>query len=428
MASKGRRPAGDGSVYRTKDGRWRGVVDLGWHADGRRRKYVSGSTQAQALERLRRAQRDAEVGVVTDDRLTVGAFLNRWAEVNLPGAVTGTTLDDYRHTVRLHLSPQLGRKRLANLTVRDVDELWAAKRAAGYKPNSVRIMRAVLRRALAQAEREGLVSRNVAALSQPPRVPQPEGRSLSVDQARALLEAARGDRLEAAYILLLSYGLRRGELLGLCWDDLDRDRHTLEVRRAVRRRKSARLDDGTYPDGNGSRVELAELKTRRSRRVLYLTPGIVQALEAHSSRQARERAGAGPLWAGSGLIFTSLVGTPIDPDNFAKAFVRLCRSAGLGHWHPHEARHSAASVMLAQGVPLEVVSEVLGHSSIAITKDVYGHLAEGAKRAAAERMAAVLTTRGAAHATARLQRAIKRARQPRNAPVRQVGSAGAAPT
>ena len=428
MASKGRRPAGDGSVYRTKDGRWRGVVDLGWHADGRRRKYVSGSTQAQALERLRRAQRDAEVGVVTDDRLTVGAFLNRWAEVNLPGAVTGTTLDDYRHTVRLHLSPQLGRKRLANLTVRDVDELWAAKRAAGYKPNSVRIMRAVLRRALAQAEREGLVSRNVAALSQPPRVPQPEGRSLSVDQARALLEAARGDRLEAAYILLLSYGLRRGELLGLCWDDLDRDRHTLEVRRAVRRRKSARLDDGTYPDGNGSRVELAELKTRRSRRVLYLTPGVVQALESHSSRQARERADAGPLWAGSGLIFTSLVGTPIDPDNFAKAFVRLCRSAGLGHWHPHEARHSAASVMLAQGVPLEVVSEVLGHSSIAITKDVYGHLAEGAKRAAAERMAAVLTTRGAAHATARLQRAIKRARQPRNAPVRQVGSAGAAPT
>ena len=392
MASKGRRPAGDGSVYRTKDGRWRGVVDLGWDADGRRRKYVSGSTQAQALERLRRVQREAEVGVVSDDRLTVGAFLRRWAEVNLPGAVTGTTLDDYRHTVRLHLSPQLGRKRLAKLTVRDVDELWAAKRAAGYKPNSVRIMRAVLRRALAQAEREGLVSRNVAALSQPPRVAQPEGRSLTIDQARALLEAAKGDRLEAAYLLLLSYGLRRGELLGLCWDDLDRDRHTLEVRRAVRRRKCARLDDGNYADGNGSRVELGELKTRRSRRVLYLTPGVVQALEAHSSRQALERADAGPLWAGSGLIFTSLVGTPIDPDNFAKAFVRLCRSAGLGHWHPHEARHSAASVMLAQGVPLEVVSEVLGHSSIAITKDVYGHLAEGAKRAAAERMAAALTT------------------------------------
>ena len=104
-----------------------------------------------------------------------------------------------------------------------------------------------------------------------------------------------------------------------------------------------------------------------------------------------ERVAAGSLWQDRGLIFASQVGTPIDPDNFAKQFVRLCRAAGLGHWHPHEARHSAASVMLAQGVPLEVVSEVLGHSSISITKDVYGHLVEGAKRQAAERMAAAFS-------------------------------------
>ena len=390
MAARGRRPAGDGSVYWTSDGRWRAVVDLGWGEGGRQRKYVSGSTQAQALERLRQAQRDAEGGVVADDRLMVGAFLDRWVASNLPGNVAGTTLDDYGHTVRLHLDPALGRKRLARLSVAEVDELWATKRRAGYKPNSVRIMRAVLRRALAQAEREGLVSRNVAALSQPPRVSQPEGRSLSVEQAKKLLATASGDRLEAGFVLLLSYGLRRGELLGLSWADLDRDGSTLGVRRAVRRRKSARTEGGTYLGGVASRVEIAELKTRRSRRVLYLTPGVVEALDAHATGQARERETAGDLWVESGLIFTSLVGTPIDPDNFAKAFARLARSAGLGHWHPHEARHSAASVMLAQGVLLEVVSEVLGHSSIAITKDVYGHLAEGAKRAAAERMAAVL--------------------------------------
>jgi integrase len=138
------------------------------------------------------------------------------------------------------------------------------------------------------------------------------------------------------------------------------------------------------------RVELSELKTRRSRRVLYLTPGICEALEAHATAQQHERMVAGSLWRDHDLIFTSAVGTPIDPDNFTKQFVHLCKVAGLGHWHPHEARHSAASVMLAQGVPLEVVSEVLGHSSIYITKDVYGHLVEGSKRDAAERMAAVL--------------------------------------
>ncbi|MHB1534146.1 MAG: tyrosine-type recombinase/integrase [Acidimicrobiales bacterium] len=386
----GRRPAGEGSVYRGSDGRWRGVADLGW-ADGKRqRKYVRAATQAEVLAKLRQIRREAEVGVVADDRITVGQFLTRWLKVNAPGTVSGSTLDDYSHTVRLHLEPTLGRKRLSQLSVADVDAVWAAKREAGYKPNSVRIMRAVLRRALGQAEREGLVQRNVAAISQPPRISQSEGRSLTIDQARALLDTARGEQLEAAYLLLLSYGLRRGELLGLAWADLDVGARTLAVRQAVRTRKTVRGEDGTYVAGSSSRIELAELKTRRSRRTLFLTEGVAEALQTHRTRQKLVRKKAGALWVESGLIFTSVIGTPMDPDNFAKQFVRLCESAGLGHWHPHEARHSAASVMLAQGVPLEVVSEVLGHSSIYITKDVYGHLVEGAKRDAAERMTSVL--------------------------------------
>lgn len=384
---KGRRPSGDGSVYKSPDGRWRGTVDLGWADGRRRRKYVSASTQAQALEKLRQAQRAAQVGVVSDDRITIAQFLDRWHRVNLAGTVAESTRDDYADTVRLHLEPALGRRKLSQLTVAEVDAVWAAKRKAGYKPNTIRIMRAVLRKALAQAEREGLVRRNVAALSQPARLSQPEGRSLSVEQALTLLESAKGDRLEPAYMLLLTYGLRRGELLGLAWDDFDAKERTLAVRQSLRRRKAVRSVDGERPTAV-LHVELSELKTRHSRRVLYLTPGLVESLKAHAVRQRAEHAAAGSLWCDHGLIFTSTVGTPIDPDNFAKQFVRLCKGAGLGHWHPHEARHSAASVMLAQGVPLEVVSEVLGHSSIYITKDVYGHLVEGAKRDAAERMAA----------------------------------------
>lgn len=163
----------------------------------------------------------------------------------------------------------------------------------------------------------------------------------------------------------------------------------MAVRRSVKLRKSRRQDSGVYLAGGSGRLEISELKTRRSRRVLYLTPGLIEALEAHRARQHAERA-ASPIWVDHGLIFTSRVGTAIDPDDFAKDFRRLCKDAGLGEWHPHEARHSAASVMLAQGVPLEVVSEVLGHSSIYITKDVFGHLEEGAKRQTAARMAAAL--------------------------------------
>ena len=141
----GRRPAGEGSVYQDADGRWRGVADLGWVDGKRRRKYVRAATQGEVLARLRQIRREADAGVVADDRITVGQFLARWLAVNAPGSVSGSTLDDHSHTIRLHLEPTLGRKRLSQLTVADVDALWAAKREAGYKPNSVRIMRAVLR-------------------------------------------------------------------------------------------------------------------------------------------------------------------------------------------------------------------------------------------------------------------------------------------
>jgi integrase len=159
---------------------------------------------------------------VSDDRLTVGAFLDRWL-TGLPGQVSEKTVDSYADTVRLHITPSLGRKVLRRLTVSDVDQLLAWKRSAGYSANTVRIIRAVLRRALRQAEREGLVSRNAAALSSAPRVRGDEGRALSVDQAKALLDQVRGTRDEPLLTVMLAFGLRRGEALGLRWSALDWD-------------------------------------------------------------------------------------------------------------------------------------------------------------------------------------------------------------
>jgi len=160
---------GHDSIY--KDGaRWRGAVSLGYDASGRRaRKKVSGRTRAEVVEKLRRLRQQVDNGILPDDRLTVQEFLDRWVTVNLPGTVAEATEDSYVDTVRLHLVPALGRKQLAKLTVADLDKLWKAKRDAGYSSNSVRIMRTVLRRALGQAEREGIVTRNVAR-------PVPRGR------------------------------------------------------------------------------------------------------------------------------------------------------------------------------------------------------------------------------------------------------------
>ena len=151
-----------------------------------------------------------------------------------------------------------------------------------------------------------------------------------------------------------------------------------------------RVKDRDASSGRRTRLVVSEPKTPKSRRTLSLTPELVARFRQHRAHQAEAQMAAGTLWRDHGLIFASEVGTPMDPDGFSHSFSRLCERAGLGHWHPHELRHSGASLMLAQGTPLHVVSDVLGHASIAITKDVYGHLLEGDKRAAAESMSRAL--------------------------------------
>lgn len=380
-----RRGRGEDSIYRDGD-RWRGAASLGYGADGRRvRKKVSGVTKAQVLQKLRELHTELDAGSgVPDDRLTVGGFLDRWVEKTLPGQVADKTYDSYADTVRLHLGPALGRTVLRRLSVAQVDEFLAWKRGRGYSENSIRIFRAVLRRALRQAEREGLVPRNVAALSTAPKIRSDEGRALSVAQARRLLDEVQGTDYAALLTITLAFGLRRGEALGLRWEGFDADGATLKVTHSVKRVR----DHGGV--GRRTRLVVGEVKTPRSRRTLFLTPELVELLRVQRVRLAEQRIGVGAAWQDFGLIFPSGVGTPRDPDNLSHTFSRIARRAGLGHWHVHELRHSGASLMLAQGTDLYVVSEVLGHSSVAITKDVYGHLVEGQKRSAAALMSDVL--------------------------------------
>ncbi|WP_346103369.1 site-specific integrase [Nonomuraea maheshkhaliensis] len=192
-------------------------------------------------------------------------------------------------------------------------------------------------------------------------------------------------RMGVLVLLALVFGLRRGEVLGLMWNAFDPDARTLRVTHSVKRLKNR------DPDGiNKTRIVISELKTRRSRRVLCLTPELIEAIKHHKAVHNKERLKAGADWTEHGLMFPTAFGNPSDPDTFSHLFSRLAKKTGLGHWHPHELRHSGASLMLAQGNPLHVVSEVLGHASIAITKDVYGHLLEGDRRAATEAISGAL--------------------------------------
>lgn len=204
---------------------------------------------------------------------------------------------------------------------------------------------------------------------------------MTPEQARHLLAALAGHRNEALYTLMLSTGMRRGEALGLRWSDVDLEAKVLLVQRQLKR--------------EGGHLVTADTKTARSRRAVNLPDELVATLQSHRARQAAERLALGPAWTESGHVFTSTVGTPIDPRNLYREFRQICEASGLGRWHPHELRHSAASLMLAQGVKLQVVSEVLGHSSIRMTADVYGHVLAPDRRSAAAAMGEVLWGSGA---------------------------------
>lgn len=390
-----RRANGEGSItFDAERERYIGRITVGRDESGRliRKKFV-GRTRTEVLRRMDAARRSLDAGLpIANDRLTVADFLRSWTDA-LPGTVSEGTEHIYRSRVRLYLIPHLGNIRLTKLTPAHVSDLLASMEAKGLSPETRRHTRAILRRALRRAEQEGLLTRNVAAIADGPKLDRVQGRTLTVEQARALIETARtpllsetrqpgrrsraAERLFPAIVLALAVGLRRGETLGLRWADVELDA-TPPV---------AHITQQLVRRPNGLGLGLVELKTRRSRRSVALPEFVVSALRSHRAAQAVERLALGKAWRDThGLIFTTPIGTPVDPRNFNKIVSDVAKRASLGHWHPHELRHSAASLLLAMGVRLEVVSEVLGHSSIRITKDVYGHLMPEAKSEAAEAM------------------------------------------
>lgn len=349
------------------------------------RRMVTAPTQEELATKLDALRRAIAAGPTLAADPTVAEWLDHWLHEVLPHTdVAATTRDNYERVVSLYIEPHVGRLKLAKLAPADVRRMIARLDADGKSPNTQRLARSVLRRSLRAAQVDGLVARNVAALADGVRLGRStKGRTLTPDQARALLSTAAGGRYEALVTLLLALGLRRGEALGLSWSDVELERTpaTLTVARALKK------------DARGA-LYLDDPKTIGSRRTLHLPGFVVDALRRQRAQQAADRlafgAGWGGPWLAEELVFTSTIGTPVDPDNFRREFSRLTEQAGLGHWTPHELRHSAASLLLANGVPLKEISEALGHSSIRVTADVYGHLLEPARASVADAMTKAL--------------------------------------
>ena len=373
MARRGR---GEGGITKRRDGRWMGQADLGWQDGKRRRKSLYGRTKSEVQAKLRETlHRKAHGMPPVPEQETVGTFLRRWLDIKKEG-VRQRTWTRYEQIVRAHLLPNLDRIRLAKLTPQDVAECLRRVKVSG-SAYMARGARDVLRTALNQALRWELVSRNVAVLTDPPRHRTREITPLTPRQAGTLLAAVAGHRLEALITVALGLGLRQGEALGLRWEeDVDLEAGTLSVQQTLVRA--------------GREPRFEEPKTDRSCRTITMPGVVAAALRRHRTRQLEEQLAAGPEWHPSRLVFTTPIGTPIDRGRLHGTFKAILRSAGLPDIRYHDLRHTAATLLLVQGVDLRTIMATLGHSRISQTMDLYAHMMPTLRGHAAEQMDAIL--------------------------------------
>ena len=371
-----RRGNNEGSIYRRKDGYWVGQYGI-QTPKGIKTRYIYGKRREDVREKLAKAIADRDGGFVYDaGNMTVGEYLDRWLNDSVRNTVRRRTWERYEQFVRVHLTPALGKIKVAKLTPAHVRGLYRDRLDSGLAPRTVLHIHRAFSKALKQAVADGLIPRNPAAPVKPPQPRQVEIRPLNREQVRALCEAASGDRLEALYVVAVTAGLRRGELQGLKWDDLDLEAGMLQVRRTLSEPK------GGY---------IFEIPKSGKGRSIPLTRKATLALREHRKRQLEERMQKAGLWQEQGLVFPSGVGTPLSGGNLNRTFKATLQRAGLPKsTRFHDLRHTCATLLLKQGVNPKFVQELLGHADISLTLNVYSHVLPDMGNAAAGAMDAAL--------------------------------------
>ncbi|WP_433609529.1 tyrosine-type recombinase/integrase [Dactylosporangium sp. CA-139114] len=377
-----RNPNGEGSIYQRPNGTWAGTAYVLTTDGTMKRKTVYGKTWDQAHQRLVELKAKSHSGIPAPDRSwKVEEYLRYWLQVYVAG-LRPKTAEGYEGAVRLHLIPGLGRRRLTGLQVQHVRTfLDAIKRkclccANGWdrkgrcctvgaccerypSVRQVQYVHAVLRNALQHAMREELLARNVATLVKVTAPRYRIGKGLSVDEVKLLLKAAHGHRLYALYVVAATMGLRRGELLGLRWQDVDLDNGTVTIEKTVQRA--------------GGELHIQDTKTESSDSILPLPEITRTTLKQHRKRQDRERAELGEEWKDHGLVFPSEIGTPMEPRNLARHFTGVRERAGLADVRLHDLRHTVVTVLMELGVPPHIVQAIARHSDVKLTLKIYAH-------------------------------------------------------
>lgn len=375
---KKRNPNGAGSIWQRRDGRYEGRVYVPQPDGTRRRKAVYGRTWEECDSKRQTLVSREREGIPTPTRSAkLSEWLPYWLNEHVRPERKKSTYDKYEIHIRLYLIPQLGARRLESLTTVNVRRMISAV-ASQASTATAKESHRILRTALTAACREELITRNAAALVPAPRVAPRELNLWSMDETLTFLEAARSDPLYPAFVLAVALGLRRGEVLGLHWRDIDLDRRTLTVRTTLHRGSTELYEDTT--------------KNRRAR-TIPLPLMCVAPLRWQRLRQSTQRANTGANWYESDYVFTTRSGRPVEPRNLYRSFGRIAAAAGLPRIRLHDTRHGCASLLFAAGVAPRTVMEILGHSQISVTMDVYTHVNHDSQREAMSHMDRLLKRR-----------------------------------
>ncbi|MDP9848008.1 tyrosine-type recombinase/integrase [Streptosporangium lutulentum] len=396
----GRKPNGASSIYLGKDGKWHGRVTMGVKDDGTPdRRHVKRKNESEVIRAVRELERERDSGAIRKTgRWTVTKWLTHWIEtVAVPPAIRETSHSGYRVDVYTHLIPGIGAHRLDKLTPEHLEKLYAKMQHEGKSAGTAHHVHRTIRTALNVAVRRGYLIRNPATFAKAPTLSEEEVEPYEIGEVKRLLKAAEAlPRNSARWAVALALGLRQGEALGLKWADVDLEKGTLRIRRGRQRPKyehgcgkTCGRKAGYCPERRQTRPDTADTKSRAGRRTIGLPGQLVILLRKHQQEQKVDRVNARQLWQEGGWVFATATGGPLNPNTDYHQWKDLLKAAGLRDARLHDARHTAATVLLILGVPERTVMVIMGWSSTGMAAK-YQHVTEGIRQTVAKQVDVLL--------------------------------------